>query len=151
MLTQVYIHLDVALAGLVSFLSPCVLPLVPPYLGYISSTTIEQMTDQGGIDAHVWRRVVLASPCFGVGFTTRVRHPELRRADRGREGLHRGRLGLRQPGHRGPTHLGRDRLPPQRPPGALPAAAQIGQDRARGWVTAKHGNAPERRRANSSA
>ena len=33
MLTQVYIHLGVALAGLVSFLSPCVLPLVPPYLG----------------------------------------------------------------------------------------------------------------------
>ena len=35
MLTQVYIHLGVALAGLVSFLSPCVLPLVPPYLGYL--------------------------------------------------------------------------------------------------------------------
>ena len=44
MLTQVYIHLGVALAGLVSFLSPCVLPLVPPYLGYLGGTTIEQMT-----------------------------------------------------------------------------------------------------------
>ena len=31
-------------AGVLSFLSPCVLPLVPPYLGYISGTTIEQMT-----------------------------------------------------------------------------------------------------------
>ena len=56
--------------GLVSFLSPCVLPLVPPYLGYISGTTIEQMTDKGGVDGHVWRRVVLASLLFVLGFTT---------------------------------------------------------------------------------
>lgn len=27
------------LAGLVSFVSPCVLPLVPGYLGYLGSTT----------------------------------------------------------------------------------------------------------------
>lgn len=30
------------LAGLLSFLSPCVLPLVPAYLGYLSSTTVSQ-------------------------------------------------------------------------------------------------------------
>ena len=70
MLTQVYIHLGVALAGLVSFLSPCVLPLVPPYLGYLSGTTIEQLTDKGRIEDHVWRRVVLASVLFVLGFTT---------------------------------------------------------------------------------
>ena len=69
MLTQVYIHLGVALAGLVSFLSPCVLPLVPPYLGYLSGTTIEQMTDEAGIADHLWRRVVLASLLFVLGFT----------------------------------------------------------------------------------
>jgi hypothetical protein len=40
-------------------------------------------------------------------------------------------------GHRGPTDLGRDRRPPQRPPGALPAAAQVRQDRAARRVTAK--------------
>ena len=51
MLTQVYIHLGVALAGLVSFLSPCVLPLVPPYLGYLGGTTIEQMGNKDEIDA----------------------------------------------------------------------------------------------------
>jgi cytochrome c-type biogenesis protein len=70
MLTQLYIHLGVALAGLVSFLSPCVLPLVPPYLGYLSGSTIEQMTDERGIEDHVWRRVVLASMLFVLGFTT---------------------------------------------------------------------------------
>jgi cytochrome c-type biogenesis protein len=70
MLTQVYIHLGVALAGVVSFLSPCVLPLVPPYLGYLSGTTIERMTHEDGIDEHLWRRVVLASVFFVLGFTT---------------------------------------------------------------------------------
>jgi len=70
MLTQVYIHLGVALAGVVSFLSPCVLPLVPPYLGYLGGTTIERMTQEAGIDDHLWRRVVLASIFFVLGFTS---------------------------------------------------------------------------------
>jgi cytochrome c-type biogenesis protein len=70
MLTQLYIHFFVALAGLVSFLSPCVLPLVPPYLTYLGGTTMEQLADEEGIDPHVWRRVVLAALLFVVGFTT---------------------------------------------------------------------------------
>jgi cytochrome c-type biogenesis protein len=70
MLTQIYIHLGVALAGLVSFLSPCVLPLVPPYLGYLGGTTIEEMTGRDKLDTGAWRRVVLASVCFVLGFTT---------------------------------------------------------------------------------
>jgi len=70
MLTQVYIHLGVAFAGLVSFLSPCVLPLVPPYLGYLGGTTIDQMGNKDEIDARIWRRVVLASIFFVLGFTT---------------------------------------------------------------------------------
>jgi len=70
MLTQLYIHLGVALAGLISFLSPCVLPLVPPYLGYLGGTTIEQMTAKDQIDPALWRRVVLAALFFVAGFTT---------------------------------------------------------------------------------
>src|SRR5262245_24975263 len=70
MLTQVYIHLGVALAGLASFLSPCVLPLVPPYLTYLGGTTIDQLAGEKDVDAHVWRRVVLASVFFVLGFTT---------------------------------------------------------------------------------
>ncbi len=70
MLNQVYIHLFVAIAGLVSFLSPCVLPLVPPYLGYLGGTTVAELGRQDDIDTAAWRRVVLASVFFVLGFTT---------------------------------------------------------------------------------
>jgi cytochrome c-type biogenesis protein len=70
MLTQVYIHVGVALAGLGSFLSPCVLPLVPPYLSYLGGTTLDQINNQAGIDKQLWRRVVIASIFFVLGFTT---------------------------------------------------------------------------------
>lgn len=35
------------LAGVLSFLSPCVLPLVPPYLCYISGSSLEDLTGRG--------------------------------------------------------------------------------------------------------
>ena len=70
MLADLQIYFGVALAGLVSFLSPCVLPLVPPYLGYLGGTTIDEFTAEGGVPTHVWRRVVLASVLFVLGFTT---------------------------------------------------------------------------------
>ena len=34
--------LDAMFAGLLSFLSPCVLPLVPAYLGYLSGHTLQR-------------------------------------------------------------------------------------------------------------
>jgi cytochrome c-type biogenesis protein len=70
MFADLQIYLGVAFAGLVSFLSPCVLPLVPPYLGYLGGTTISQANTEGGIDAAVWRRVVIGSLFFVAGFTT---------------------------------------------------------------------------------
>lgn len=70
MLPELSLYLGVALAGLVSFLSPCVLPLVPPYLGYLGGMTLEQMTDEKGLDNAAWRRVVIAACCFVLGFTT---------------------------------------------------------------------------------
>jgi cytochrome c-type biogenesis protein len=57
----------VLLAGLISFLSPCVLPLVPPYLAYMAGTSVSAMKAEGrGPDA----RVVLASALFVLGFST---------------------------------------------------------------------------------
>ncbi|MCL4766707.1 MAG: cytochrome c biogenesis protein CcdA [Hyphomicrobiaceae bacterium] len=71
MFADAHIYLGVALAGLVSFLSPCVLPLVPPYLGYLGGTTINLASAaESKLDARVWRRVVLGSVLFVLGFTT---------------------------------------------------------------------------------
>ncbi|MEM7774228.1 MAG: cytochrome c biogenesis protein CcdA [Pseudomonadota bacterium] len=68
-MTDAYIYAVVAMAGLVSFLSPCVLPLVPPYLGYLGGTTISQASAEG-LDDRVWRKVVFGSLFFVLGFTT---------------------------------------------------------------------------------
>jgi len=70
MFVDLHIYFGVAFAGLVSFLSPCVLPLVPPYLGYLGGTTISQASDADAIDNTVWFRVILGSLFFVLGFTT---------------------------------------------------------------------------------
>jgi cytochrome c-type biogenesis protein len=70
MFADLQVYLGVWLAGLASFLSPCVLPLVPPYLGYLGGTTIEEFAAEEGVPRHVWGRVVTASIIFVLGFTT---------------------------------------------------------------------------------
>ncbi|WP_406854045.1 cytochrome c biogenesis protein CcdA [Alsobacter sp. KACC 23698] len=55
-------------AGLLSFLSPCVLPLVPPYLCFMAGTTIEDLAEEGEKAAK--RDVMLASCLFVLGFAT---------------------------------------------------------------------------------
>ena len=57
------------LAGLVSFLSPCVLPLVPPYLIYLTGATIEQVANDE-TEASSKRAVMLAAGMFVLGFST---------------------------------------------------------------------------------
>jgi cytochrome c-type biogenesis protein len=58
------------LAGLLSFLSPCVLPLVPPYLCFLGGTTFDQLTGEDETPSHVYRTVVMSSVAFVLGFTT---------------------------------------------------------------------------------
>ena len=57
-----------ALAGLLSFLSPCVLPLVPPYLTFIAGTTVEELAAGGASRAR--RDVAIAAVLFVLGFST---------------------------------------------------------------------------------
>src|SRR5438046_6718436 len=54
------------LAGLVSFLSPCVLPLVPGYVSLISGVGVEELKMQ---EASVLRKVMLNSLAFIAGFS----------------------------------------------------------------------------------
>ncbi|MEH6950165.1 cytochrome c biogenesis protein CcdA [Nitrobacter sp. NHB1] len=56
-------------AGLVSFLSPCVLPLVPPYLVYLTGATIEHVAHDETTRVSK-RAVMLAALVFVLGFST---------------------------------------------------------------------------------
>jgi cytochrome c-type biogenesis protein len=57
------------IAGLVSFLSPCVLPLVPPYLIYLTGATIEHVAT-GEKDSASKRAVMISALMFVLGFST---------------------------------------------------------------------------------
>jgi cytochrome c-type biogenesis protein len=57
------------IAGLASFLSPCVLPLVPPYLVYLTGTSIEHLAE-GEAEPRVRRETVGAALLFVLGFAT---------------------------------------------------------------------------------
>jgi cytochrome c-type biogenesis protein len=57
------------IAGLVSFLSPCVLPLVPPYLVYLAGTSLERLADREP-EPRVKRETVFAALLFVAGFST---------------------------------------------------------------------------------
>jgi cytochrome c-type biogenesis protein len=54
------------LAGLVSFLSPCVLPLVPGYVSLISGVGVEDLKVQ---EAGIFRKLMLNSIAFIIGFS----------------------------------------------------------------------------------
>jgi len=58
------------IAGLLSFLSPCVLPLVPPYLCFLGGTTFDQLAGEDETPSHVYTTVVMSSVAFVLGFTT---------------------------------------------------------------------------------
>jgi cytochrome c-type biogenesis protein len=56
-------------AGVLSFLSPCVLPLVPPYLTYMSGASFEQLRADGATAGALWRKAVGTSMFFILGFS----------------------------------------------------------------------------------
>ncbi|MFQ5509861.1 MAG: cytochrome c biogenesis CcdA family protein [Leptospirillia bacterium] len=56
-------------AGFLSFVSPCVLPLLPSYVSFITGLSIEQLTDAEDT-ARVKRIVLVNSLLFVAGFST---------------------------------------------------------------------------------
>ena len=73
MLTVAGISLFSALvAGALSFLSPCVLPLVPPYLCYMAGVSMDDFRNggEGAASARSRNAVILSSLLFTLGFAT---------------------------------------------------------------------------------
>ncbi len=58
------------LAGLLSFLSPCILPIVPFYLSYLAGVSMNQISADSDITRAVRVRAVLAACCFALGVIT---------------------------------------------------------------------------------
>lgn len=59
-----------ALAGVLSFVSPCVLPLVPPYLGFLAGVSLEQLNGTDVDRGEASRRVFFSAVVFVLGFST---------------------------------------------------------------------------------
>ncbi|MFA5909037.1 MAG: cytochrome c biogenesis protein CcdA [Vicinamibacterales bacterium] len=67
------------IAGVLSFISPCVLPLIPGYLSFISGVSLEEMRGMpggggavavaGGVSAAAKRQVIITSLFFILGFS----------------------------------------------------------------------------------
>ena len=58
------------LAGLLSFFSPCVLPIVPFYLSYMAGASMQEISGKGELAPGVRRRAFWASVMFSAGIIT---------------------------------------------------------------------------------
>lgn len=54
------------LAGLLSFFSPCILPLIPAYFTFITGFTLDELT---GSDSSIRKKVVLSTLAYVLGFS----------------------------------------------------------------------------------
>ncbi|WP_299047221.1 cytochrome c biogenesis CcdA family protein [uncultured Tateyamaria sp.] len=63
-------YLGALLAGLLSFLSPCILPIVPFYLSYLAGVGMNQISAEAEISREVRLRAFLAACCFALGVIT---------------------------------------------------------------------------------
>lgn len=57
-------------AGLLSFLSPCILPIVPFYLSYLAGVSMNQISADAEISRAVRTRAFFAACCFALGVIT---------------------------------------------------------------------------------
>lgn len=59
-----------AFAGLLSFFTPCILPMVPFYLCYMAGISMSELRGDAGITPGAQRRLILSSVFFAAGVTT---------------------------------------------------------------------------------
>ena len=59
-----------ALAGLLSFFSPCILPMVPFYLAYMAGTSVTELREDGALPPGVQGQLLLRAAAFALGVTT---------------------------------------------------------------------------------
>ncbi len=59
--------LSAFLAGILTFLSPCILPLIPGYLSFISGASLEELQNSDSSSAKI--KAILGAIFFGLGFT----------------------------------------------------------------------------------
>jgi len=59
------------LAGLASFVAPCILPMIPAFLAYISGTTLSELNQKNGSNTVTINRtnIILNSVFFVIGFS----------------------------------------------------------------------------------
>lgn len=62
--------LGAALAGLLSFFTPCILPMVPFYLSYMAGLSMSELREDGAIATGAQRRLVVSALAFALGVTT---------------------------------------------------------------------------------
>ncbi len=62
--------LGAALAGLLSFFTPCVLPMVPFYLSYMGGLSMAELRGDGQIAPGAQRRLIVSALFFALGVTT---------------------------------------------------------------------------------
>ncbi len=63
-------YLSAFFAGLISFLSPCVLPLIPPYLSFITGKSLQDLTDGIDHNKRILSQLIWRALAFIGGFTT---------------------------------------------------------------------------------
>ena len=55
-------------AGILTFVSPCVLPLIPAYISYISGMSVKQLSSDGGVSKADRLKIFYAALMFVLGF-----------------------------------------------------------------------------------
>ena len=63
-------YLGAALAGLLSFFTPCILPMVPFYLCYMAGISMSELREDGAVAHGAQTRLVLSSVAFALGVTS---------------------------------------------------------------------------------